>query len=143
MDTNSTSPSPGTGYLILHVTTAEGALQLEGATVHILTYDPSREGGGEHIATLYSGADGNTSVLPLATKAKSDSLVAGSEPPYDVYTAEVTLEGYAPVTYNGIPIFDGIVAIQPVNLIPLPESSSPVPPTDESRRYYEMPMQNL
>ncbi len=143
MDHNRSSIPTGTGSLILHVTTAEGAVLLEGAIVHVREYDPATETGGALVATLYSGQDGNTPLLSLPTKPREDSMISGDPMPYLVYTAEVSLEGYASASYHGIPIFDGITAVQPVNLIPLPESASPLPEARENDRYFEMPETNL
>ena len=127
----------GTGYLIVRVATAQGAIPLEGAQVDIREYSPVSENGGAFIASLISGADGTTEILPLPTNPRSDSLVAGNPTPYATYTAEVRLEGYAEQSFVGIPIFDGIIAVQPVNLIPLPESGDPTPITPENNRTFE------
>ena len=127
----------GTGYLIVRVTTASGAIPLEGAQVGIREYSPEAEGGGDFVATLISGSDGSTEVISLPTHPKSESLVAGNGIPYSTYVAEVRLEGYSDQTFIGIPIFDGIVAIQPVNMIPLPENGKALPDTNESNRFFE------
>jgi hypothetical protein len=127
----------GTGYLIVRVTTASGAIPLEGAQVSIREYFSEYERGGDFVAALVSGSDGNTEVLSLPTHPKSESLVAGNAIPYSTYVAEVRLEGYADQTFIGIPIFDGIVAIQPVNLIPLPENGNALPDTNENNRFFE------
>ena len=126
----------GTGYLIVRVTTASGAIPLEGAQVGIREYSPENE-GGEFVAALVSGPDGNTEVISLPTHPKSESLVAGNAIPYSTYVAEVRLEGYSDQTFIGIPIFDGIVAIQPVNMIPLPENGKALPDTNENNRFFE------
>jgi hypothetical protein len=127
----------GTGYLIVRVTTASGAIPLEGAQVSIREYFPGHERSGDFVAALVSGSDGNTEVLSLPTHPKSESLVAGNAIPYSTYVAEVRLEGYADQAFIGIPIFDGIVAIQPVNLIPLPENGKALPDTNENNRFFE------
>ena len=127
----------GTGYLIVRVATAQGAIPLEGAQVNIREYSSESEGGGEQIAALVSGSDGNTEILALPTKPRADSLVSGDPKPYATYLAEVRLEGYAEETFIGIPIFDGIIAVQPVNLIPLPESGDATPQSPENNRFFE------
>ena len=127
----------GTGYLIVRVTTASGAIPLEGAQVGIREYSPENEGGGKFVAALVSGPDGNTEVISRPTHPKSESLVAGNAIPYSTYVAEVRLEGYSDQTFIGIPIFDGIVAIQPVNMIPLPENGKALPDTNENNRFFE------
>ena len=127
----------GTGYLIVRVATAQGAIPLEGAQVDIREYSPVSENGGAFIASLISGADGTTEILPLPTNPRSDSLVAGNPTPYATYTAEVRLEGYAEQSFVGIPIFDGIIAVQPADLIPLPENGRTDSRTPDGERFFE------
>ena len=128
-DTNNQIPrneNAGQGYLVIHVTTARGAIPLEGAQVSIRNYNP--EGSlqrGDVIATLVSGRDGNTAILPLAAPPRTESMKPGGPLPYASYIAEVHLEGYSDQSYSGIPIFDGITAIQPADLIPIPENGTP------------------
>ncbi len=127
----------GTGYLIIHVTTARGSLPLEGALVTVRNDSPQEQTQGELVATLISGPDGNTELLPLPTHPRSESLVAGNPTPYSTYLVEARLEGYSEQTFIGVPIFDGIIAIQPVNMIPLPESGQASPSTPEDNLFYE------
>ena len=127
----------GTGYLIVHVTTASGAIPLEGAQVGIREYSPENTLNGDFVAALISGPDGNTELISLPTHPKSESLVAGNTAPYSTYLAEVRLEGYSDQTFIGIPIFDGIVAIQPVNMIPLPEIGDATPESTEGNLFFE------
>ena len=116
----------GKGYLVIHVTTARGAIPLEGAQVSIRDYSPAESSQrGDVIATLVSGRDGNTAILPLAAPPRAESMKPGGPLPYASYIAEVHLEGYSDQSYNGIPIFDGITAIQPADLIPIPENGTP------------------
>ena len=133
----------GTGYLIVHVTTARGAIPLEGALITIREYTDEEPPQGALVATLVSGADGNTELLPLPTHPKSESLSSGVAKPYSTYVAEVRLEGFSDQTFIGIPIFDGIVAIQPVNLVPLPESAEALPSSPENNRFFETTENNL
>ena len=134
----------GQGYLIIHVTTARGAIPLEGAQVSIRNYlDESTEGRGDVIATLISGTDGNTALLPLSAPPRSMSLKPGNGTPFTPYIAEVRLEGYYDQTYSGIPVFDGITAIQPADLIPLPENGQSDSFTPDSSRNFESTPPNL
>ena len=48
----------------------------------------------------------------------------GSAQPNAVYNVTVTYDGYYPVEGVGVPVFDRIVAVQPVNLIPLSEADT-------------------
>lgn len=132
----------GTGYLLVHVATAGGAIPLEGARVDILTYQPESQSEpqtrGDTVASLVSGTDGNTVRIPLSAppKALSESPNATATP-YALYSAVVTLDGYYSQSYAGIPIFDGISSIQPVILIPLPENGTQGLPREDSIRYFE------
>ncbi len=143
-DTSNTRPTPpsvGTGYLIVHVTTARGAIPLEGARVDIRTYEPEETSDpdtrADVVASLVSGRDGNTARIPLSAPPKSASEVPGNGTPYALYQAEISLEGYYDQTYIGIPIFDGITAIQPAVLIPLPENGTSSIPRPDDTRYFE------
>lgn len=119
----------GTGYLIVRVTTARGAIPLEGARVDIRTYEEESEADpsvrGDLVASLVSGRDGSTPRLQLPAPPASASESPGAgKPPYARYSAEVALDGYRRQTYLGIPIFDGITSLQPAVLVPLPEDGS-------------------
>ena len=58
-------------------------------------------------------------------------------PPFSTYHLEVRREGYGMQSFVALPIFAGITAVQPVDLIPLPEdgTSDPLRPADE--RFFE------
>ncbi len=133
--------SGGMGYLILHVTTARGAIPLEGATVNIRAYeqgaDPAR---GDVIATRQSLRDGNTERIPLPAPRRAESLTPNDgKRPYALYVAEVHLEGYRHQTYIGLPIFDSITAIQPADLTPLPENGVSDGAYSKGEEYFEAP----
>ena len=128
----------GRGHLIIHVTTARGAIPLEGAQVRIRSYPPNgTPKGGNVIASLVSGRDGNTARIPLSAPPKSLSQSAGGPIPYASYIAEISLEGFYDQSYTGIPIFDGITAIQPADLIPLPENAQTDSYTPDGMRFFE------
>ena len=111
------------GQLIVQVTTAQGAIPLEGAQVDIRTYEPAEvddpESYGNVIASLVSGRDGNTPLIRLASPPCSNGDAPGGKKPYRLYQAEVFLEGYYDQNYIGIPIYEGITVIQPAVMIPL------------------------
>lgn len=115
----------GTGYLTVHVTTARGAIPLEGAQVDVSNYLPEDvPEGGNLIASLVSGRDGNTAVLPLPAPSREESQTPENAHPYASYTLEVRMPGYFNNTYIGFPVFDGVTSIQPADLIPLPEDGT-------------------
>ncbi len=142
-----TAPQTGTGYLVFAVTTARGAIPLEGARVDVRTYEPEASSDpatrGDTVASLISGRDGNTARIPLSAPPKSFSAAPGNGVPYSLYQAEVTLDGYYRQTYIAIPVFDGITAIQPVSLIPLPENGSVSLPRPDENRFFEGESPNL
>ncbi len=124
------TPSGGTGlgYLIVRVSTARGAIPLEGARVDIRTYEDEKDSDpatrGDIVASLITGRDGSTVRLPLPAPSAAASESPGAIQPYARYSADVFLEGYRRKSYLGIPIFDGITSLQSAVLIPLPEDGS-------------------
>ena len=142
-----TATDTGTGYLIVQVTTARGAIPLEGARVDIRSYEDestsSPDRRGDVVASLISGRDGNTVRIPLSAPPKAYAASPGNGRPYALYQAEVSMEGFFDQTYIGIPIFDGITAIQPAVLIPLPENGSTGIPRPDEIRFFENPPSTL
>ena len=119
-------PTTGTGQLIFRVTTAGGAIPLEGARVIVRNRgeegDPER---GNAITVLYSDRNGKTEIIPLPTVPRQESLAprdGNSPPPFLCYDAEVTLSGYRTVNFICIPVFDGVTSVQPADMVPLPEN---------------------
>ncbi len=128
----------GTGYLVVHVTTARGAIPLEGAQVQVRNDLPKgTPEAGDVIVSLITNRDGNTEPIPLPAPPKSQSLAPSAAPPYTSYSTDVYLEGYLAQSNFNIPIFDGITAIQPADLIPLPENRRTDSRTPDSERFFE------
>ena len=130
----------GQGFLVVHVTTARGAIPLEGALVNVRQDAPNGEGiRGDVIAALVTKNDGNTEPLALPAPRRSQSLTPnhGAQKPYSTYHVEVQLEGYYTQNYANVPIFDGIAAIQPADLIPLPENGRTDSRTPDGDRFFE------
>lgn len=128
------------GYLVVQVSTARGAIPLEGALVDVLTYEPldpppERLSDGILVATLTTDRDGNTPKLRLPSPPCSNANSPESGRPYALYQCVVRLAGYYEQTHVGIPVYDGITVIQPVVLIPLPENGSELPPPES--QYFE------
>ena len=116
----SISPREGTGFLVVQVTTANGAIPLEGAAVTVRTTGDDKQ---NVLFELRSGADGRTPRVPLQAPPRAESMSADNpRPPYQGYNIEVVLPQYESAVYNNVPIFDGITAIQQANLVPLPEA---------------------
>ncbi len=104
------------GYLRVFVRTAGGSLPVKNAAVTVWE-------GDERIAVLYTDRSGLTPLLPLAAPPLSESQAVGGKG-YADYRVEVAREGfYRQVTQN-VPIFPGVTALQPINLVGLAEMDS-------------------
>lgn len=137
-------PSATEGRLIVHVTTARGAIPIEGALVSVSNYAPEfTEGRGDVIFTAVSGRDGNTEPATLPAPSIEGSLSPGTKQPFSLYNLDVQLEGYRGQSYIALPIFGGITAIQPVDMIPLSENGRLDVRRPEEDRFYETEPQNL
>jgi len=130
----------GIGYLVIRATTARGSIPLEGATVQIRSFpeDPLQEPRDLLYSTV-TGRDGKTVPMELSAppRAASQQPGNGGAEPYASYLAEVRLEGYYTQSYSGIPIFDGITAIQSVDMIPLPENGKPDGFSPDEERFFD------
>ena len=127
MDNSSPSRIPsGQGFLIVQVSTAGGAIPLSGAIVTVRDYDP--EGGGNVgnvISSMVTDRSGKTPILPLPAPARALSQVPGADIlPYALYNVDVKTDRYYENYYANVPIFDGIVAVQPAILQALPDNPS-------------------
>ena len=120
MDENISLPKDnGGGFLVVQVTTANGALPLEGASVSIRNEPPM---GSDILYTLKSGADGRTARVALPAPSRESSLTAGAARPFATYQIAVSAAGFERAEYRNVPIFDGSTAIQQATLAPLPEA---------------------
>ena len=118
MENNNPLPTEaGSGYLMVQVTTANGALPLEGAAVTVRS-----EADGTLLYALKSGSDGRTARVALATPPRQMALDPDAGRPYTPYRIEVIADGFTRMEYTGVPIFDGITAVQQAVLAPLPEA---------------------
>ena len=138
--------SSGTGYLIIRVTTARGAIPLEGAQVDVFDYLPEpTTGRGSLITSRTSDQSGNTTPIPLPAPKREASLTPqnGGLPPYASYIVDVRLDGYTAQQYINVPIFDGITAIQQAALIPLAENGRPDSRSPDGERFFESESPNL
>ena len=132
------TPMDSVGYLVVHVTTARGAIPLEGAAVHIRSNeDINTTPRADILYATTTNRDGNTERIPLAAPPRENSMSPGEVPPFSTYHLEVRREGYGMQSFVALPIFAEITAVQPVDLIPLPEdgTSNLLRPADE--RFFE------
>ncbi len=111
-----TPNTDGIGYLTVRVSTAGGAIPLEGASVNVRGADID---ASDIIYSLSTNSDGLTPTVSLATPPRSASTSPqNSQPSYAVYNIDVYADGYIPAFFNNVPIFSGINSVQPAVLVP-------------------------
>lgn len=113
------------GYLIVKVSTASGAIPVEGVTVLI----QGKEDENKRIfISRLTDVDGSTEKITLPAPERSLSVAPSpSSKPYFNYNIEVYKDGFYPQHYNGVPIFEGITAIQNARIIPIAEFDAQTP----------------
>lgn len=108
-----------TGYLIVKVSTASGAIPVENVTVVLQGND---ENNGDVFYSLSTNRDGLTEKVNLpAPSVTLSSVPSPSSRPYSTYNIDVYREGYYPQHYTNVPIFAGITAVQNARIIPVAE----------------------
>ena len=120
---NIDNSTAGSGYMIVRVTTARGAIPLDGALVYVQNFSPDgTEGKGDVIAVYKTNASGLTERFALPAPPRALSMSPGNGKSYSTYTLTAAADGYSTRTYVNVPVFEGITAIQNVDMIPLPEN---------------------
>ncbi len=120
----------GLGYMIVRVTTARGAIPLEGAVVTVSDYngkDDSEAAGsaserGNVIAAYITNKSGLTERFALPAPPRALSMSPGNGKSYLTYNVKVDKKGYYQQNYINAPIFEGITSIQNADMIPLPDN---------------------
>ena len=142
-----TGEMTGQGKLVFRISTASGAIPLEGAQVTLRKFRSASDGNsGEVVAVLYSGPDGKTEIVTLPAPSRSFSLEPardGAPVPYALYDADVNLDSFFSQSYIRIPVFDGITSIQNASLVPLPENGYSQGLRPDSEKFYEGESPNL
>ena len=117
------------GTLAVRVTTAGGALPVEGADVRIS--GAAIENFGVHYL-LTTDRSGLAERIPLPTPNAALSLSPGNPPGFANYLIEVFKAGYYPTVFRNVPLFPGTTSIQVAEMIPLPSyRPTDYPPTGE------------
>ena len=117
----STDPQT-TGYLIVKVSTARGAIPLQDAAVNIRGAIDSTSGV---IYSLTTNSDGQTPKVSLPTPELYYSDSPDNPIPYALYNVDVFKDGYVPMYFNNVPIFPSVISVQPAVMLPLSEGGSP------------------
>lgn len=120
------TPTDGTADLRVVVTTARGALPVEGASVTVSTA-ADEDGRREMLYAVTTDTGGMTPPMALPTPPRANSMRPDGGLPYAVYTVEVTHPGFTPVSALHVTMFSGVPAVLPVALTPLPENQSSAP----------------
>lgn len=104
------------GSLRFRTYTARGALPVAGARVVVY----KNIGGKKHIFySLTTDSSGLTQVMSLPTPPKELSETPDSTvQPYALYDAEVTAAGYNDVLIRDLPVFEGVLSLQRVAMVP-------------------------
>jgi hypothetical protein len=130
----------GIGYLQIRVSTAQGAIPLQDAQVVVRT---PKERGDTLVALLVSDRSGLTPIVSLPTVPRSMSQSPGNPTPFYSYLIDVTKEGYYAQYYQNVPVFDGIAAVQSVEMIPLPQNGIENGISEDGERFFEGENPNL
>ena len=105
------------GYIIVKVSTPSGAIPIEGATVIVQGKDNENN---DILISLLTDRSGLTEKIELPTVPRSLSEAPSpTNRPYSIYNLDVFKEGYYPQHYTGVPVFEGIVAVQNANIVPI------------------------
>lgn len=108
--------NPCQGSVQFRTYTARNALPVAGARVTVT----KMIGGGVHtFYTLITDVSGQTKevILPAPPVALSQKPDSGIQP-YALYDADITAEGFRPVSVRGLPVFEGILSVQRAAMIP-------------------------
>ena len=125
------------GNMRIRAYTASGALPTEGALVKIYGIDEYNKGV---VYSLLTDEDGITKEISLPAPPRSYSTAPGAiAAPYSVYNVEISKDGYYPKQIDNVPIFNGINAVLPIEMIPLSydKSGSVIPQNNLNAVIYE------
>ena len=126
------------GYMIVRVTTARGAIPLEGAVVTVSNYAPEFEGGrGDAIAVYKTNASGLTERFTLPAPPRALSMSPGNGKSYETYNISVAKDGYYQQYYINAPVFEGITSIQNADMIPMPDNGQTDNFTTDGNIFFE------
>lgn len=118
----SETKNPHRGSLRFRVYTARGALPVEGALCEVFV---TIAGKPYLLYSLKTDSSGQTMEISLPAPSKELSQKPDSPvQPYALYNAKVSSDGFTTVVLKNIPIFEGILSVQRVGLVPGNSSGS-------------------
>lgn len=123
--TDSRIISDGVGNIIVEVTTARGAIPMEGTDVVIDRLDGNDENGRQElIAVETTNQSGRTRPVSVNTVSKELSLVPGNSEPFSTFYVTAAVTGFEPVKNRPVDVFANEISILKIDLIPKPEHLS-------------------
>ena len=112
---NESTNLPYTGNLTIHVTSTQGLIPIQNATITIsLTGDPESV-----VETVTTDNSGQTQSIALPAPSLSYSAEPNQPMPYAEYNVTVNAPGYEPVTVSGTEVLPDVTAVQPISMRPL------------------------
>ncbi len=72
---------------------------------------------GNELYSVFTNSSGETELLTLSAPDPEFSETETSNTPYSVYNAEITADGYRPLTIEGVQIFPNVISLQPAPLM--------------------------
>lgn len=106
------------GQLKVRLSTANSAAPVQGGIV-LVSLDTKQ--GERLVKSLITNKDGETEVITLDTVSQIESQSPGVDNPYASYSIRASADGFFTIDSVNVPIFENILAIQPIDMIPLPE----------------------
>ena len=127
------------GHLIVKVSTASGAIPIENASVIVRGVEEESKSVLISLLTDRNGLTPKVS-LPAPERELSEAPNPSSKPSSS-YNIDVYKDGYYPQHYSGVPIFEGVTAVQNARIIPISEfdARDPFYTTEQSFEEYENP----
>ena len=115
-----------TGTILTRVFTSRAQIPVEGATVAFT----QRSGEGRHalLALRVTDANGRTPPVRVGTPDPAASEAPGTPDPFAVCDIGVEAPGYELLVVENVQVFPDTQTLQELELIPLPEQSSPLLP---------------
>ncbi len=105
-----------TGTLRFRTYTASGALPVEGASIEVFK---QINGERQVFYSLVTDISGLTAVISLPAPPKELSETPNSPvQPYAMYNADIRADGYNDVAIRDLPVFEGVLSLQSVPLVP-------------------------
>lgn len=109
-----------TGTLQINVTANTGLRPVENAQIRI-SYTGAPDSTLEEVETNSSG---QTEALTFSTPPLEYSMQPSEKQPYSEYTAQISADGFQPVTVSGIALFSGKLTLLPVRLTPVGQTQN-------------------